>query len=144
MGHYPTMRLYTWAGWLARHLSWGLAHLMAWHNPRAFRLAPEPEGIHAPLTFWPERAEARAKARDLRPEPPDDDWCPAHDTWFAAETECPGCRDEWESTWALGEEPGELHRRDDWSDQEEERSQTDAWYQDMIARASYPKGGSDV
>jgi hypothetical protein len=92
--------------------------------------------------------------RRPRPTPPDDDWCPAHDCWYGAETECPGCREEWETTWALGEEPcdEDLHRRDDWTDREEEAAaaDSDGWYLDLVNRAAngwngadgYPEGGA--
>jgi hypothetical protein len=82
--------------------------------------------------------------RDDRPDcPTDPDWCPAHECEIADGTECPGCRDEWESTWALGEEPFE---RDAWADSEEERwaaaeADGDGWYLDLVARADFRHDG---
>jgi hypothetical protein len=81
--------------------------------------------------FPPRRRGQRPAYAEL----PTEEWCPAHDSWYGPETECPGCREEWEQTWTLGEEPEEQQRRDDWSDQQEERAQSDAWYQDLIARS---------
>jgi hypothetical protein len=78
-------------------------------------------------------------------ELPVEEWCPAHDCWYGPETECAGCRDEWEQTWTLGEEPAE---RDAWSDSEEERwaatenyrdkELSDGWYLDLLKRAEFP------
>lgn len=86
---------------------------------------------------------------DARPEPPDEEWCPAHDSWFGPDTECPGCRDEWEQTWTLGDDPAEIARRDDWADSRDEwptraeidhheATEADGWYRDLVSRAEYP------
>jgi hypothetical protein len=76
----------------------------------------------------------------------DEEWCPAHEQWYGAETECSGCRDEWEQTWTLGEEPAQ--RGDDWSDSDDERwavteayqdkELSDGWYLDLLKRAEFP------
>lgn len=100
----------------------------------------------------------RPANRPTYAELPTEEWCPAHDLWYGPETECPGCREEWEQAWTLGEEPEEQERRDDFNDQAEERAaaeaelpwpspaeiahhdamETDGWYQDLIRRASTP------
>jgi hypothetical protein len=58
--------------------------------------------------------------------PTDDEpdwWCPAHESWFPAEVECPGCRDEWEE--AMAERYDAEH-------------QDDGWYLDLTRQAEYP------
>lgn len=109
----------------------------AYYGAKRGHRLPEPECGRAP----------RALA-DV-PEPPDEEWCPAHDAWYGARTECPGCREEWEQTWTLGEDPEDLARRDDWVDQMAEAAAadecdaevSDLWYRDVIARASFPHAG---
>jgi hypothetical protein len=89
-------------------------------------------------------AECGHPPRRVWAEIPTEEWCPAHDQWYAAEGECSGCHDEWESTWTLGEDPAELARRDDWVDRMAERwdaeheGESDGWYRDLAARAEYP------
>ena len=75
-----------------------------------------------------------------------EEWCPAHEQWYGAETECSDCRDEWEQTRTLGEEPAQ--RGDDWSDSDDERwaateiyqdkELSDGWYLDLLKRAEFP------
>lgn len=92
--------------------------------------------------------QAILRARASQPDCPYDDdtedadwWCPAHVSWYAAETECPACRDEWEQTWALGEEP-------EWPTQAEiehyeANEGADGWYRDLVRRAEMGHDGSD-
>ena len=120
--------------------------------PLAEWLWPLATAAAALLTWFGPRMERKLATtpRPLRPkkptyaELPTEEWCPAHDSWYGAETECPGCREEWEQTWTLGEEPEEQKRRDDWTDQQEEQAlaaqideyeaRQDGWYLDLLAR----------
>jgi hypothetical protein len=90
------------------------------------------------------RAYAELPTDDGPDEPFPGDWCPVHNHEFHGDLgqECPGCREEWEQTWALGEAPDEQRRRDDFNDQameraaaEEDERAGDGWYLDLVRRA---------
>jgi hypothetical protein len=94
--------------------------------------------------------------------PTEDDWCPAHDTYFdgANGGECPSCRDEWERTRAM---TGEDQRaRDDWEGRQEEAARAqwptqaeidhyeetrgdraDGWYLDLVRQAEQGRDPDD-
>jgi hypothetical protein len=61
-------------------------------------------------------------------------WCDAHEEWFGPD-ECPGCKEDWDQTWTLGEEPdGDEERYRD-------KELSDGWYLDMLARADFRHDG---
>lgn len=102
----------------------------AWSYLRTWRNQRQPECGRAPRTVdagWPE-----IPGETWEPEPL---WCPAHELLYGPETECPGCREEWEQTWTLGEEPEAIAARDLWEDARAEaagQGEGNGWFLDLI------------
>jgi hypothetical protein len=96
------------------------------------------EANRGECAYYPKHTYAELPTDDYGDEDGDGfpgDFCPVHNHEFHGDLgqECPGCREEWEQVWVPTEEDDQ--RRDDFSDQAEERAQSDAWYQDLIARS---------
>jgi hypothetical protein len=112
-------------------LATAAAALLTWFGPRM-----QQKTVALPLPLRPKKpAFAELPTDDGPDEPFPGDFCPVHNHEFHGDLgqECPGCREEWEQVWVPTEEDDQ--RRDDFSDQAEERAQSDAWYQDLIARS---------
>jgi len=56
-----------------------------------------------------------------KPEPPQDNYCPAHECEYHTD-DCPACEAEWNQTWALGPDADPT---------------TDWWYTDLLMQASH-------